>query len=342
MLFRFASKIHKILLSQFAIRILSPGSEISIYYDSMIAKLSVHAPTRHLALLKMHAALSATTILGLTTNQRFLVSAIRNPSFASGDYDTRFIESQHAALFPADQPPTPPEVLLAPFLFRWYLREQARTTLRHLPSGWRYVKDKVPRQEFTVEGAEKQAVEYEFIGRTEDRQGIKGGGWVFKVWVIWKEGEEKIERKCTLVGVKVEETGLAGRPFPWSIPIDPDGIQREYDLAIETTMQTDDQIFYVHGKEWGRQFKVVKVDRLKSAATEDGDNDVSPYVSSMPCRILKLLVPTGTTVKKNDVILTMESMKTEVRLYSRHDGMLTLRVEEGQLVEAGAILCEVN
>lgn len=191
------------------------GSDISIYYDPLIAKLTVHAPTRAQALQKMDRVLSSTIILGLTTNQRFLISVMRNAAFASGRYDTRFVEAQSAVLLSGDQAAAvPAEVVIASFLFRWHLREQHRTTLRHVPSGWRYVRYKVPREEYMVEGA-KRALEYQFVGRTEESQGVKRGGWVFKVWLAVGEGEEKVEMRCVLVGIEAEEetagSGVAGR-----------------------------------------------------------------------------------------------------------------------------------
>lgn len=69
---------------------------------------------------------------------------------------------------------------------------------------------------------------------------------------------------------------------------------------------------------------------------------VTPYTSSMPCRVLKVLAPTGTTVKKNDPLLSIESMKTEVKLLSRHEGVVTMHVEENQLVDARVLLCQVD
>ena len=62
----------------------------------------------------------------------------------------------------------------------------------------------------------------------------------------------------------------------------------------------------------------------------------------MPCKILKLLVKPDSKVKKNDALLTMESMKTEVKLYSRHDGMVKLLVKEGDVVDAGTILVKID
>ena len=62
----------------------------------------------------------------------------------------------------------------------------------------------------------------------------------------------------------------------------------------------------------------------------------------MPCRILKLLVADGSDVKNGDALLTMESMKMETRLYSRNDGKVKFHVKEGQVVEAGKSLLEVQ
>lgn len=62
----------------------------------------------------------------------------------------------------------------------------------------------------------------------------------------------------------------------------------------------------------------------------------------MPCRILKILAPTGTVVKKNTPLLSIESMKTEVKILSRHDGIVTMKVQENQLVDAKVLLCTVD
>ena len=62
----------------------------------------------------------------------------------------------------------------------------------------------------------------------------------------------------------------------------------------------------------------------------------------MPCKILKLLVEPNSKVKKNDALLTMESMKTELKLYARHDGIVKLLVKEGDVVNAGTILIKID
>ena len=68
------------------------GSEISIEFDSMIAKVTAHGPTRREATGRLARALEATQIHGLTTNRDFLVATLRTPEFLAGDTTTDFIE----------------------------------------------------------------------------------------------------------------------------------------------------------------------------------------------------------------------------------------------------------
>ena len=120
-----------------------------------------------------------------------------------------------------------------------------------------------------------------------------------------------------------------------------DGVTRDYNIA-NGSIESHSTEIYVHTKDFGgKQILFIRKEKLKSAAA--GEDDVfSPYTAPMPCKILKILIPSGTVVKKNQAILTMESMKTEVRLYSRHDGTLTLNVGEGDMIEAGTTLCDVK
>jgi geranyl-CoA carboxylase alpha subunit len=70
---------------------LASGCEVSPYYDSMLAKLIAHAPSRAEATHKLADALDRTVCLGVTTNRAFLASALRHPAFAGGAVTTAFL-----------------------------------------------------------------------------------------------------------------------------------------------------------------------------------------------------------------------------------------------------------
>jgi len=69
------------------------GSEIGLYYDSLLAKLIAHGANRDSALSRLAAGLESLTLLGLPTTQAFLLDAISQPLFADGKATTRFIET---------------------------------------------------------------------------------------------------------------------------------------------------------------------------------------------------------------------------------------------------------
>ena len=78
------------------------GQEITAYYDSMLAKLVVWGPNRRSAIGRMLRALESFPVLGVTTNIPFLLKAIVHSDFASGEYDTGFID-KHQSLTPAPE-----------------------------------------------------------------------------------------------------------------------------------------------------------------------------------------------------------------------------------------------
>jgi geranyl-CoA carboxylase alpha subunit len=70
------------------------GLDVPPYYDSMLGKLIVHAPTRDEAIAQLAGALDRLEILGLPTNRRFLSACLRHPVFRSGDALIPFLDEQ--------------------------------------------------------------------------------------------------------------------------------------------------------------------------------------------------------------------------------------------------------
>ncbi len=68
-----------------------PGYEVPPFYDSLLAKLVVHAPTRREAIKKMRIALEQFVIEGISTNIEYQYLIMHNPDFIKGQYDTGFI-----------------------------------------------------------------------------------------------------------------------------------------------------------------------------------------------------------------------------------------------------------
>lgn len=87
------------------------GSEVSLHYDPMLAKLIVHAPSRELAIARMHRALLELTIDGVETSRGFHLRVMEHPQFQSGDISIQWLEQTLPELTAAK--PTPEAVTVA-------------------------------------------------------------------------------------------------------------------------------------------------------------------------------------------------------------------------------------
>jgi propionyl-CoA carboxylase alpha chain len=75
------------------------GSEISVYYDPMIAKLVTHAPTRAEAIAAQADALDAFVIDGIRHNIPFLAALMQHKRWQAGDLSTAFIPEEYPSGF---------------------------------------------------------------------------------------------------------------------------------------------------------------------------------------------------------------------------------------------------
>ncbi len=73
------------------------GYDVPPNYDSMIAKLIVHAPTREGAIARMLRALDEFVIVGIKTTIPLHKRILQHPLFVKGQYTTKFLE-QHPEL----------------------------------------------------------------------------------------------------------------------------------------------------------------------------------------------------------------------------------------------------
>ena len=69
------------------------GSEVTGFYDPMIAKVIAHAGDRETALRRLDDALARTVVLGVDTNIAFLRELCRDERVLAGDLDTGLIET---------------------------------------------------------------------------------------------------------------------------------------------------------------------------------------------------------------------------------------------------------
>jgi 3-methylcrotonyl-CoA carboxylase alpha subunit len=80
------------------------GSEISPFYDPMIAKIVTHAKTREFAAYGLANACGNSIVAPVKTNAGFLARALTHPEFRSGEVDTGFIGRHELELVGSGEP----------------------------------------------------------------------------------------------------------------------------------------------------------------------------------------------------------------------------------------------
>jgi acetyl/propionyl-CoA carboxylase alpha subunit len=73
---------------------IAQGQAIHAHYDSLLAKVIAHGATREEARARLLAALRGTALLGVVTNQGFLIDLLEDDAFRRGETFTRTIESR--------------------------------------------------------------------------------------------------------------------------------------------------------------------------------------------------------------------------------------------------------
>ncbi|MGK2897503.1 MAG: acetyl/propionyl/methylcrotonyl-CoA carboxylase subunit alpha [Burkholderiaceae bacterium] len=124
-------RLERVDFSRAALRIESgveSGDEISPFYDSMIAKLVSHGPSREAARRALAAGLRDSIVIGLTTNLQFLHELLHWPQTVDASFHTRLIdESFSASTSVVRVAPAVPAEHVAAAALHWLALQRAAT-----------------------------------------------------------------------------------------------------------------------------------------------------------------------------------------------------------------------
>nr|WP_246485828.1 biotin carboxylase N-terminal domain-containing protein [Kribbella qitaiheensis] len=128
------------------------GSEVSPYYDAMLAKVIVWGATREVAAARLAAELGRAEIHGVRTNRDLLVRVLRHRAFLDGETDTAFFERHGLEVLAeplADKSTEELAALAAALADAAHRRTTAKVQGR-LPSGWRNLASQPQRKTFAA------------------------------------------------------------------------------------------------------------------------------------------------------------------------------------------------
>jgi len=184
------------------------GGEIPMHYDSMIAKLIVHAPTRDAAAERMSEALNAFVIRGISSNLVFQSALVRHPRFREGRLTTAFIAEEYPNGFRAeDVPPENPAFLAA-------LAAAVHRNYRERAAG---IEGQVKGHELRLDGGYVVvASDVDYAAQVDRASGgydVRVGAEAFAIRYEWRFGDILLRGTCNGApfAVQIERRGLRYR-----------------------------------------------------------------------------------------------------------------------------------
>ena len=281
------------------------GSEVSIHYDPMLAKVIAWAPTRAEAAAKLANALARAQLHGPYTIRDLLVRILRHPEFLAGATDTHFLQRHPPETLGAALCDEAGERLhaLAATLAGQAARRARGGSIASIPSGWRNVPSQDQEQAF--EGSS---------GRLDVR------------YRFGREGLSAQVNGNALEGVRVHASG-----------------QREVDLEVNAVryryaVHTVGERVFVDSALGASDLR-----EIPRFAEPEIELATGSLVAFMPGVVKQIYVTVGAIVAKGDLLLVLEAMKTEAPIRAPHAGTVTeIRATIGMQVAAGAILAVIE
>ena len=283
------------------------GSEISPYYDPMLAKVIVHAPSRAEAARRLARALNELRVHGVRTNRDFLVATLRHPDFLAGATTTDFIAQRPELLAAQPSPATQDAHLLATVAALAQRRRDERAVQSFAPSGWRNAPAQGQRVSFATTDGAVSAVVYRIDSRRRPLRLTltRGQG----------DGASSLEADALAVA-------------PESVRLVIDGVHHVCHVNVVG------DVVYVNSA--GGQTELRELPRFvepEAAAVARGP------VAELPGAVVAVAVASGDRVAAGQTLVVIEAMKMEHQITAHVNGVVErLLVGVGDKVNAHQLL----
>ena len=286
----------------------APGTRVSTFYDSMLAKVIGYGATRDDARRRLAGSLARARLHGVTTNRDLLVGILREEQFAAGAIDTGYLERHpYAELVPGPGAASTAH-LLAAALAGQAARRAAAPVLASLPSGFRN------------NPSAPQSVTYE---RSTDQ------GRGERVEVTYRIDRGSVT--AAVAGEPVPDVTLLSAA-PGRVDLVCGGVRRVIDVTRVGAVSYVDS---AAGHD-----ALAEVERFPdpAAAAQAGS-----LLAPMPGTVVRVDVAAGDSVEAGATIVTIEAMKMEHAVRSPGRGTVAeVSVAVGAQVDSGTVLAVVE
>ncbi|KAH0181024.1 3-methylcrotonyl-CoA carboxylase subunit alpha, partial [Aureobasidium melanogenum] len=345
------------------------GSQISVHFDPMIAKIVVWAPSRQLARAKMLKVMANLRCVGLTSNQLFLQSCLAHSAFQDVAYSTGFIGSNLQELlknpYVADIGTMERRLAVVPSLLRSLSEgHNASRHFRSISQGFRNQKFGVLPAHIDIVSQPKklEAVLVRWLAKPRSLE--KGGKATFISHALSSESTSMPTSAQTafknildsIRSTSGSEEEVLIEPFDSHLKVQVNGVTwHNYSVKLDLNheriqlyLSASSETIYCHSPilgtflEYQSHSLLEYCETLREVLDPETNIHSKIYKSQMPCKVIRVAKKTGDQVKSGEVMLVVESMKMELSINASADGTFEPHVSVGDAVDADVILCEIN
>jgi propionyl-CoA carboxylase alpha chain len=297
------------------------GADVSPDYDSLLAKIIAHAPTRAGAARVLARALRGSQVAGVTTNLDTLAAICSEPAFLAGDTPTSYLERHAEVLQPAGPEGDDRLALLTAAIVAGEAGDRAGDpTASFAPAGWRNLRTMGQRGVWLA-GAGDEEHHVEHVARDATHLELLVGPWPRpeEDGSMSPDERRRIAVRVLRRGVAEQVVELDGRRHVVTTTVDGD--------AVRTASATG-------ALTWRRRPRFVVHD-----ASEATGGPVSP----LPGTVIDVRVTEGDRVEEGDLLVVVEAMKMEHKITAGGDAVVTeIRFSVGDRVDAGDLLVALD
>ena len=314
----------------------SDGAEISSDYDSLVAKVIAHAPTRVGAARVLARALRASQITGIRTNVDSLVAICSEPDFLAAATPTAYLDEHPEVLTPLGPSGDDRIALLLGAVFA--VEQEHRLTdpaTPFAPSGWRNMRTQGQRQVWIESTGEHLHVEYEMVPAWQPGGSTR---WVGSVRLgPWPEPDET--GALSTDGRPTLEVRLLDRRADRQT-VEVDGRRRVvHTEVVHPPLGLDDDgigAVTVHVRSTAGALTLTRAPRFM---LHDAESATGGPISPLPGTVIAVHVANGDIVVDGQVLMVVEAMKMEHRIVASGDAIvMEVRFAVGDRVDTGDLL----
>ncbi|GIR46883.1 MAG: acetyl/propionyl-CoA carboxylase subunit alpha [Alphaproteobacteria bacterium] len=276
------------------------GGEVSIYYDSLLAKIISKGKDRNDALSKMQIALSDVAVEGIETNIDFLMDIYKKEAFAKGEINTNFIAETYDNGYEGkiDNKKEQESIILLAISYHINYLYSVNTDIKNISKNW--------------------VVSWQYDEYEININSIKDNFISIMLNNSLKEFSYQIDYINKIIQVYINEKKIKGRVN------NQENLLKVFFNGTETNLN-------IFRKNTYKLYKILPKENI--------NNKLKNVLSPMPGKVTKVLVKEKDKVQEGDSLLILDAMKMENIIKSDFNGTIKkISVKENQSVSADEML----